>query len=66
MPFVAHGCEHALLCQRLDENARRLASKLDAPFYVVHLAGLAALFGGKRIALSHSARYGQSQRKVAA
>jgi hypothetical protein len=66
MPFVAYGCEHDLLCQPLDENARRLASILDAVFYVVHLAGLAALFGGKRIAQSHSASYGQSQRKIAA
>ena len=60
------GCERALLCHRLDENAGRLASILDAPFYVVHLEGLTALFGGKRIAPSHSARYGESQRKVAA
>ena len=58
--------ERALLCQRLDENARRLASTLDAPFYVVYLQGLAALFCGNRIALSRSARYRQSQRKVAA
>jgi len=28
---LADGCEHTL-CQRLDENARRLASILDAPF----------------------------------
>jgi hypothetical protein len=34
-------------------------------FYVVHLEGLAALFGGNRIALSPSARYGKSQSKVA-
>jgi hypothetical protein len=66
MPLVAYGCEHALWCQQLDENATRLASVLAAPFSVVHLAGLAALSGGMRIALSHSARYGQSQRKVAA
>jgi hypothetical protein len=43
IPFVAQGCERALLCQRLDENARRLAGILDAPFYVAHLEGLAAL-----------------------
>src|ERR1700756_4317789 len=53
-----------LLCQRVDENARRMTSKLDASFYVVHLEGLAAFFGGKQVAMSHSARYGQSQRKV--
>jgi hypothetical protein len=35
-------------------------------FYVLHLEGLAALFGGRRIAMSHSARYGQGRRKVAA
>jgi hypothetical protein len=56
----------ALLCQRLDENVRRLASTLDAPLYVVHLEGLGALPYGKRIALSQSARYGQSQREVVA
>jgi len=59
MPLVAYGCEHALSCQQLDENARRLASILAAPISVVHLAGLAALSGGRRIALPHSARYGQ-------
>jgi hypothetical protein len=63
---VDWGCERALLCQWLDENTKRLASILDAPFYVVHLEGLAALSGGKRIALSHSTRYGQGQREVAA
>jgi hypothetical protein len=26
MPFVNYGYEHARLCQRIDENARRLAS----------------------------------------
>ena len=60
------GITRDLLCQRFDENAERLASALDAPFYVVHLDGLTALFCGKRIAPSHSARYGESQRKVAA
>src|SRR5258707_6428509 len=63
MPLAAYGREHALLCQRLDENARRLASILEALFYVVHLAGLAALFDGRLIALSHSARYGQKPKK---
>jgi hypothetical protein len=66
MPLVACGCERALLCQQIDENAIRLASKLDAPFYVVHLEDLAALFCGGRIAMSLSAGYGQRQRKVAA
>ena len=55
-----------LWCQQLDENARCLASILDAPFYVVQLEGLVDLFGGRRIALSRFARCGQSQRKVAA
>src|SRR6266566_2240819 len=32
MPLVAKGCERSLLCQRLDESARHLASILDAPF----------------------------------
>src|SRR5258708_7377629 len=63
MPLAAYGCEHALLCQRLDESARRLASILEALFYVVHLAGLATLFCGRRIALSPSARYGQEPKK---
>src|SRR5258707_12692848 len=63
MPLAAYGCEHALLCQRLDKNARRLASILEALFYVVHLAGLAALFDGRLIALSPSARYGQEPKK---
>src|SRR5258708_26314647 len=63
MPLAAYGCEHALLCQRLDKNARRLASILEALFYVGHLAGLAALFDGRLIALSPSARYGQKPKK---
>ena len=40
MPLVAYSSECALLCQVLDENAKRLASILDTPFSVVHLAGL--------------------------
>jgi hypothetical protein len=32
MPFVMYGYENALSCQRLDENATRLAGILDAPF----------------------------------
>src|SRR5882762_10936406 len=63
MPLAAYRCEHALLCQRPDESARRLASILEALFYVVHLAGLATLFCGRRIALSPSARYGQEPKK---
>jgi hypothetical protein len=42
MPLVARGCERALLCQRFDDNARRLTIELAIPFSVVHLAGLAA------------------------
>jgi hypothetical protein len=45
MPFVTYGYENALLCQRLDENARSLERILDAPFHVLHLEGLAAFFG---------------------
>jgi len=44
--------ERALLRQRLDENVGRLASVLAAAFSDVHLAGLAALFAGRRIALT--------------
>ena len=63
MPLIAQGSAHAPLCQRLDEIVRRLASVHASPFSVVHLAGLVALSGGKRIALSHFARYGQKPKK---
>jgi hypothetical protein len=43
MPLVAWGCERALLCQRLDENARRLTNIFDPPSHVMDPKGVAAL-----------------------